>query len=319
MPGDNSMAKYCITGGAGFLGSNLVEELLKRKHEVVVIDNLATGRMCNLKPFLDKITFVQGSIIDLKLLKETFKGVDYVLHQAAIPSVQKSVENPQDSFNVNATGTLNVLIAARDNNVKKVVYAASSSAYGDREGKYKVETMMPLPMSPYAAAKVASEHLCQSFAQVYGLPTVCLRYFNVFGPRQDPTSHYSAVIPLFIKAVLDDKQPTIYGDGLQSRDFTFIANNVEANILAAENPDIKMGETINIATAQAINLIDLLKLINKELGKDVQPIFEEERAGDIKHSLADINKAKELLNYDVLVNFEDGLKKTIRWYADGNE
>ena len=310
------MARYVVTGGAGFIGSNIVEELLRRNHEVTVVDDLATGRASNLTEFKDKIDFVAGSIMDLELLQEVFKDKDYILHQAAIPSVPKSVENPQLSLSVNVMGTLNVLIAARDNKLKKVVYAASSSAYGDQEGDYKVETMLPKPMSPYATAKLTGEHLCQSFAKVYGLPTVCLRYFNVFGPRQDPNSYYSAVIPKFIKAVLKDEQPIIFGDGTQSRDFTFVMNNVRANILAAENEEVKMGEMMNIATGQAINLLDLLKLINKALGKDIGPKFEPPRKGDVKHSLADVSKAKHLIDYEPVISFEEGLKRSMEWYKD---
>jgi nucleoside-diphosphate-sugar epimerase len=243
------------------------------------------------------------------------RGVDYVLHQAALPSVPRSVADPAGVHAACATGTLNVLIAARDAHVKRFVYAASSSAYGDIEGDYKVETMPPCPLSPYAVSKLAGEQYCQVFYHVYGLETVALRYFNVFGPRQDPTSQYSAVIPLFMTAMLDDRRPTIFGDGTQSRDFTYIDNVVQGNLLACSADGARAaGQVMNLACGDRISLLDLVAALNRLLGKSLEPIFADPRPGDVKHSRADIGKARALLGYEPVVAFEDGLARTLTWF-----
>lgn len=304
-----------VTGGAGFIGSHLVERLLKEGHHVRVVDNLITGKRENLAHLEGDLEFHEVSITDGDVLKPIFQGADYVFHQAALPSVPRSIDDPLTTHNYNVTGTLNVLIAARDAGVKRVVYAASSSAYGDVEGQYKVETMSPRPMSPYGAAKLAGEYYCQAFTQVYGLETVSLRYFNVFGPRQDPTSQYAAVIPLFITLMLDGKRPVIYGDGLQSRDFTYIDNVVQGNWLAATAPGAA-GQMMNLATAGRISLLELVEKINARLGTSLQPVFTAERPGDIKHSRASIDKARQLLNYEPVVDFDTGLARTIAWYQN---
>jgi len=309
------MATYLVTGGAGFIGSNIVEELVKRNEEVIVIDDLSTGKIENIKPFLDKITFYKGSINDLKLLEKAMKDADIILHQAAIPSVPRSIDNPLMTNNANITGTLNVLETARNLGKRRVVYAASSSAYGDQPVAMKTETLNPNPMSPYAIQKLTGEYYCRVYHKIYGLETIALRYFNVFGPRQDPNSPYAAVIPLFIKAVMNNEQPVIYGDGLQSRDFTYVANNVHAVLLAAhtKNKDA-FGETINIALGNSVNLLQLLEKINKILCTDIRPVFRERRKGDVMHSLADISRAKKLLDYSPVVSFDEGLKLTIDYY-----
>ncbi|MBI4692192.1 MAG: SDR family oxidoreductase [Candidatus Terrybacteria bacterium] len=301
-----------ITGGAGFIGSNLIKELLGRGYQVCVIDNLSTGNIKNIEPFLNKIEFIEGDLIDLETVKNAVKGVDYILHQAAIPSVAHSIKNPLDSHNSNLNATLNVLLAAKENNVKKVIYASSSSIYGGSPELPKEENFPPNPLSFYALTKYAGEKYCQLFSKLCGLPTISLRYFNIFGPNQDPDSEYSAVIPKFIKLMLQGKQPVIYGDGEQTRDFTYIDNTVEANILAMES-DIS-GEVINIACGEMISLNQLVEIINKYLGKNIKPIYQDERAGDVKHSLADISKAKKLLGYKPIVMIEEGLKKLIDHY-----
>lgn len=303
---------YVVTGGAGFIGSNIVERLLKDGHQVRVVDNLMTGTLDNLA-HLSGYELHQVSITDKAALDAAFAGADYVLHQAALPSVPRSVENPLETHEICVTGTLNVLLAARDAGVKRVVYAASSSAYGDTIERYKTETLAPNPLSPYGVAKLAGEYYCRSFTEVYGLETVCLRYFNVFGPRQDPTSRYAAVIPLFITSMIDGQRPTIYGDGLQSRDFTFIDNVVHGNLLAATAPDAA-GQVMNLATGSSISLLDLAQKLNTMLHTDLQPIHAPERAGDIKHSQADISLARQLLAYEPVVDFEAGLAQTVNWY-----
>lgn len=303
---------YVVTGGAGFIGSNIVERLLKDGHQVRVVDNLLTGTLDNLA-HLSGYELHQVSITDKAALDAAFAGADYVLHQAALPSVPRSVENPLETHEICVTGTLNVLLAARDAGVKRVVYAASSSAYGDTNEPYKTETLAPNPLSPYGVAKLAGEYYCRSFTEVYGLETVCLRYFNVFGPRQDPTSRYAAVIPLFITSMIDGQRPTIYGDGLQSRDFTFIDNVVHGNLLAATAPDAA-GQVMNLATGSSISLLDLTRKLNTMLHTDLEPIHAPERPGDIKHSQADITLARQLLAYEPVVDFESGLAQTLNWY-----
>ncbi|RMF50514.1 MAG: SDR family oxidoreductase [Chloroflexota bacterium] len=307
------MATYLVTGGAGFIGSHLVDALLARGETVRVVDNFATGSREYIESVRDQIAFYEVDIADLDALREPMQGVDYVLHQAAIPSVPRSVADPRLTHDSCATGTLNVLIAARDAQVKRVIYAASSSAYGDIEGTYKREDMPPCPLSPYAVAKLVGEQYCQVFYNIYGLETVALRYFNVFGPRQDPNSPYSAVIPLFIKAMLAGAQPIVFGDGTQSRDFTYIENVVQGNLLACKADGRVAGKVINLACGESINLLDLIAAINTLLGTHIVPIFAEPRPGDVKHSCADIRLARELLGFTPSVSFEEGLRRTLAW------
>lgn len=311
---------YIVTGGAGFIGSHIAERLLKDGHRVRVIDNLLTGNPDNLTYLqsLDgDLEIHEVSIADLDKLQPIFAGVDYVFHQAALPSVPRSVESPLETHEHCVTGTLNVLIAARDNGIKRVVYAASSSAYGDQEGDFKVETMTPAPISPYGVAKLAGEYYLQAFYHSYGLETVALRYFNVFGARQDPNSAYAAVIPKFTALMLEGKQPMIYGDGTQSRDFTYIDNVVHGNLLATTAKDAP-GETINLATGGQIVLNELVDKLNVILGTDLAPIHADERQGDIKHSRADVDKAGELLGFEPLVSFDEGLRRTVDWYRQNH-
>jgi len=307
------MAIYLVTGGAGFIGSHIVEALVARGETVRVIDNFATGSRANMASFADKITLYEVDIRDLEALHPAFEGVDYVIHQAAIPSVPRSVADPVLTHETCATGVLNVLIAARDAKVKRVVYAGSSSAYGDIEGQFKREDMPPLPLSPYAAAKLAGEYYLQAFYTVYGLETVTLRYFNVFGPRQDPFSPYSAVIPLFMDAMLKGKQPTIFGDGKQSRDFTYVDNVVLGNLLACQADSRVAGKVINVACGESITLLDLIDGINSLLGTNIAPIFADPRPGDVRHSCADISLARELLGYTPQVGLIEGMARTLAW------
>lgn len=305
--------KVVITGGAGFIGSNLAEEVAK-DNVVIIIDDISTGKIENIKDLIKKenVNFVKGSITDLNILQRTFRNVDYVFHQAAIPSVPRSVKDPITTNEVNVKGTLNVLIASRDNNVKKVVYASSSSVYGDTPELPKRENMKTNPLSPYAITKLTGEYYCEIFSEIYGLSTISLRYFNVFGPKQDPLSEYAAVIPKFIKRVLENKPPIIYGDGEQTRDFTFVKDVVRANILAAES---KENGVFNIASGKRITINELAKKIMEILEKDMEPIYENPRKGDIRHSLADISKAK-VLSYKPEYNLENGLKHMIRWFLN---
>lgn len=307
---------YVVTGGAGFIGSHIAERLIKDGQAVRIIDNLLTGNPKNLdylKSLDGDLEIIEGSITDLDTLQTLCKGVDYVFHQAALPSVPRSVADPLETHQHCVTGTLNVLVAARDNDVKRVVYAASSSAYGDQEGDFKVETMPPAPISPYGVAKLAGEYYLQAFYHSYGLETVALRYFNVFGARQDPKSAYAAVIPKFITVMLKGEHPTIYGDGTQSRDFTYIDNVVHGNLLAS-TAKAAPGETINLATGGQIVLNDLVDKLNTILGTDIAPIHGEERKGDIKHSRAGVDKAGELLGFEPIVDFDEGLRRTVDWY-----
>lgn len=308
------MATYLVTGGAGFIGSNLVKKLLENGEEVRVLDDCSTGKIENLKPFLEKIEFIDGDFTNLQTAQQAVSGVDFVLHQGAIPSVPRSVDDPIKTNNANVLGTLNMLIASRDAGVKRFVYAASSSAYGDSPVMPKVETMPTAPKSPYAIQKLTGEYYCQIFFTLYGLETVCLRYFNVFGPNQDPTSVYSAVIPLFIKKMQAGESPIIYGDGETSRDFTFVDNNVDAVLRACVAPKDCAGEVINVACGYEVSLNQLVEKINIELGTHITPVYKDERKGDVKHSLADISKAERLLGYRPVVSFEEGLKKTIKFY-----
>lgn len=306
---------YVVTGGAGFIGCNIVRELVKRDKRVKVIDNLATGIQDNIADLKDRIEFIKGSITDLDLLQREFNGVDYVLHQAALPSVPRSIADPIASNQANIDGTLNVLVAARDMRVKRVVFAASSSVYGNAQAEFKSEDLPVAPLSPYALTKYAGEVYCRLFTDIYGLETVALRYFNVFGPYQNPQSEYTAVIPSFITSMLRGEPPVIYGDGEQSRDFTYVANNVEANILAAESAE-GSGEVLNIACGASISLNHLVALINRELNISIMPIYQPARKGDIKNSLASITKARELIGYVPRVLFEEGLRQTIAWYKE---
>ena len=307
--------KYLVTGGAGFIGSNIVKELLRQGQEVRALDNFATGKRENILPLLknSKLTLIEGDLRSFHIARAAVKGVDYILHQGALPSVPRSINDPITSNDVNVLGTLNILEAAREFGVKRVVCASSSSIYGNSETLPKVETMPVNPMSPYALTKYAQERYCQIFHQLYGLETVSLRYFNVFGPNQDPTSQYSAVIPKFIRLIQQEREPIIYGDGLQSRDFTFVENNVWANIQAC-TAEKAAGEVINIACGERYTLLDLVRMINEIMGKNVEPRFEPERPGDVKHSLAGIEKAKQLLGYEVRVDFRAGLQQTIEFF-----
>jgi UDP-glucose 4-epimerase len=308
------MASYLITGIAGFIGSSLARELLRRGEQVRGVDNFSTGKRENLAEILGQIDFREADLLDLDAMKQACAGVDYVLHQAAIPSVPKSVLDPIASNRANADGTLNVLVAARDAKVKRVVFASSSSIYGDTPTLPKHEGMTPDPISPYAVAKLASERYMISFYRCYGLETVALRYFNIFGPRQDPSSPYSGVLAKFIAQMLGGKQPTIFGDGEQSRDFTYIDNTVEANLLACKAPTQVAGKVFNVATGHRVTLNETFKLLQALTSYSGSPNYGAERGGDIKHSLADISAAEKHLGYTPKVNFEDGLRKTVDWY-----
>ena len=309
------MAKYLVTGAAGFIGSSLVRALLERDEQVRGIDNFSTGRRENLAEVIKKIEFREADILDLDAMHSACKGVDYVLHQAAIPSVPKSVLDPIGSNRANTDGTVNVLVAARDAKVRRVVYAASSSAYGDTPTLPKHEGMNPNPISPYAVAKLASELYMISFFRCYGLETVCLRYFNIFGPRQDPSSPYSGVLAKFSMQMLRGDQPTIFGDGETSRDFTYIDNAVSANLLACSAPATECaGRVFNCATGDRTTLNETFEALKELTGYKGNVKYEAERGGDIKHSLADISLAQKHLGYKVLVNFEDGLRRTVEWY-----
>src|SRR5438445_3470424 len=309
------MSTYLITGVAGFIGSSLARAVLEQGDKVRGVDNFATGKLENLQEILHQIDFREADILDLDAMNEACKGVDYVLHQAAIPSVPKSVLDPLGSNRANVDGTVNVLVAARDAKVKRVVYAASSSAYGDTPTLPKHEAMKPDPISPYAVAKLASEHYLISFYRCYQLETVALRYFNIFGPRQDPSSPYSGVLAKFITLMLRGEQPTIFGDGEQSRDFTYIDNAVEANLLACKAPAAQAaGQVFNVATGRRVTLNETFKLLQALTAYTGQPKYGPAPGGDIKHSLADISKAEVHLRYRPKVNFEEGLRRTVDWY-----
>jgi UDP-glucose 4-epimerase len=309
------MATCLITGVAGFIGSALARAVLAQGDQVRGIDNFATGKRENLGEILAQIDFRQVDLLDLEALREACVEVDYVLHEAAIPSVPKSVLDPLGSNRANVDGTVNLLVAARDAKVKRVVYAASSSAYGDTPTLPKREDMTPNPISPYAVAKLASEHYMISFYRCYGLETVCLRYYNVFGPRQDPTSPYSGVLAKFITLMLQGEAPTIFGDGTQSRDFTYIDNTVEANLLAAKAPAAEVaGRVFNVATGRRVDLNEMFRALKKLTGYSGEAQYGPERGGDIKHSLADIAQAEKHLGYQPKVDFEEGLRRTVEWY-----
>lgn len=308
------MPVYVVTGGGGFIGSHIVEELLRRKQTVKIIDNFSTGKRENIKPFERDVDVLEADIAETSDLKRFLSGADFVIHQAAIPSVPKSILDPLKSHHANVDGTLALLIACRDAGVRRVVYASSSSLYGDSPTLPKHERMMPKPLSPYGAQKLFGEIYCQVFTRAYGLETVSLRYFNVFGPRQDATSQYSGVLALFIPAVLGGRSPTIHGDGLQSRDFTYVQNVVEANLLACTAEKVA-GEAFNIACGDRITVNSMFQQITGIAGKEIAPVYDAPRPGDIKHSQADITKAREQLGYEPRVHFDEGLRRTIEWYA----
>ena len=307
------MELYLVTGGAGFIGGHIAERLIREGKKVRVFDNLLTGRRENLDGFINDIEFIEADLRDEGAIKSAMKGVDYVFHEAALPSVARSVEEPQLAAEINIGGTINLLEAARLEGVKRVIFAGSSSVYGDSPTLPKHERMEPNPLSPYAVNKLCGEYFLRLYWQIHKLPTVTLRYFNVFGPRQDPASEYAAVIPKFITAILKDKQPVIYGDGLQSRDFTFVENVVEANLLAAKAKNVE-GKIFNIACGEQTNLLELVDTINALLNKKIAPVLDAERPGDIKHSLADVSAANKALGYTSAVTLRTGLEKTIEYY-----
>lgn len=307
---------YLITGGAGFIGSHTAEKIVENGDHVKIIDDLSTGFLKNIDPILKsnskQVKFIKGSITDLKLLKEECRGIDYIIHLAALTSVPRSIDKPLSSNRINIDGHLNVLIAARDKNVKRVVFSSSAAIYGNSKPLLKSENITPDPLSPYAVGKIAGEYYMKIFYSLYGLETVCLRYFNIFGSRKDPNSPYATAIPKFIKSMLSSKSPTIFGDGKQSRDFTHIDNIVGANLLACSSEKAP-GEVINVACGKSVNLLSVVDVINDALGKNIKPKFAKARPGDIYQSCADISKAKEILNYEPKVNFSEGIADTVKW------
>ncbi|MBI4543851.1 MAG: SDR family oxidoreductase [Gemmatimonadetes bacterium] len=305
--------RYLVTGGAGFIGSHLAEELVNAGHRVVVLDDFSTGTRENLATVLEALELVEGSIVDPEVCARASAGADVVFHQAALPSVPRSVREPHTTHEVNATGTLNLLVAARDAGVRRVVYAGSSSAYGNAPELPKREDMEAAPLSPYAASKLAGEMYCRAFYEAYGLETVVLRYFNVFGPRQDPASQYAAVVPRFVSAALAGAPPVIYGDGEQTRDFTFVANVVRANLQAAAAAGVG-GEIFNIASGERISVNELWRRIRELTGAELEPVHEPPRAGDVRDSLASLDKA-ERLDYQPAVGLSEGLERTIEFFA----
>jgi len=309
------MEKYLVTGGAGFIGSNICRELVSQGCFVRVLDNLLTGKKSNLAGIIDRVEFVEADMGDPAVARAAMKGIDVVLHQGALPSVPRSVDDPAATHRHCVDATFTLLLAARDMGIKRFVYAASSSAYGDTPRLPKIETMLPMPLSPYAVGKLVGEHYCSVFYKVFGLETISLRYFNVFGPHQDPASQYAAAIPAFVMAILKDKPPTIYGDGEQSRDFTYVDNVVHANLLAARAKHTA-GEAINIACGQAVTLNEIVAMINTSVGKNVKPVYTDRRAGDVMHSLADIKLARKLIGFKPRVSFEQGLQKAVAWYRE---
>ncbi|HET8674588.1 MAG TPA: SDR family oxidoreductase [Blastocatellia bacterium] len=304
---------YLVTGGAGFIGSHIAERLLRDGHNVRVLDNFVAGKEENLKQIGGEVDLVRGDIRDRQVLSDAMKGVYVVFHEAALGSVPRSVADPMTTHDVNITGTLNVLLAARDAGVRRVVYASSSSVYGETKELPKVEEIKPEPLSPYALSKLAGEHYIKIFNHVYGFEAVSLRYFNIFGPRQDPDSQYAAVIPRFVTALQTGKQPVIYGDGMQSRDFTYVENVVEANLLASEVENVA-GGVYNIACGGRFTLLELLGKLKQIIGSDIDPIHEPARAGDVRDSQAGIEAATEALGYSVKVDFDEGLRRTVEWF-----
>lgn len=306
-------SKYLVTGGAGFIGSHLVENLVKQGHDVRVLDSFLTGKKENIAEFLDEIDLIEGDIRDLNTCARALEGVDFVLHQAALPSVPRSIEDPVLTNEINIKGTLNLLLASKQNKVQRFVFASSSSVYGDDEILPKREGVEGVPLSPYAVTKLVGEKYCQVFSRVFGLSTISLRYFNIFGPRQDPYSQYAAVVPLFITKIIEGERPVIFGDGEQSRDFTYVANIVEANGLAIEAPEIS-GEIINVACGDKTTVNQLFESVRQILQNDIDPIHQDPRPGDIRHSFADITKAREVLKYEPKISLSEGLQETIQWY-----
>ncbi len=322
------MDKFLVTGGAGFIGSNICRRLVEEGCFVRVVDNLLTGKKSNLADIIDKIEFIKADMGSASVARSVMKDIDVVLHHGALPSVPRSVDDPAATHKHCIDATFTLLLAARDAGIKRFVYASSSAAYGDtptppkagliqsRASPWpKVETMAPQPLSPYAVGKLVGEYYCSVFFNVFGLETISLRYFNVFGPYQDPTSQYAAAIPAFVTAILKDQPPTIYGDGEQSRDFTYVDNVVEANLLAARAKQTK-GEVINIACGESVTVNEIIDMINEILGKDIKPIYAPARPGDVKHSLADITLAKELIGFKPIVGFKEGLRMAIDWYRE---
>jgi nucleoside-diphosphate-sugar epimerase len=307
--------RFVVTGGAGFIGSHIVELLVTTGHEVVVLDNLLTGHIENITPWIDSVELVEGSITNLRTCAKAFKGADFVLHQAAVPSVPRSVRDPITTHEANVTGTLNVLLAAYDAGVKRVVYAASSSAYGNTAVLPKHEHMTPQPLSPYAASKLAGEAYLRVFHETYGLETVALRYFNVFGPRQDPTSQYSAAIPRFISAALSGTPPTIYGGGEQTRDFTYVTNVVHANMLACEAPPEALGQVFNVGCGERISVNRLWQRIRELTGGTVEAEYSSARAGEVRDSVASLEKIQRVLGYEPLVDLDEGLGLTVEFFT----
>jgi len=306
------MRTFLVTGGAGFVGSHIVEALLARGDRVRILDDFSTGHRSNI-PAHEAVEVIEGTLLDAAALERAVQGVDCIFHEAALASVPRSIEKPLDTHAACVTGTVMLLAAAQKAAVRRLVYAASSSAYGDKATSSKRETDLPGPLSPYAAAKLAGEFYCQAFASSFGIETVALRYFNVFGPRQDPNSPYSAVIPLFVTALLAGRQPVIYGDGRQSRDFTYVANVVHGNLLAADANNVS-GQVFNVANGRSTSLLELIALLNKYLGTRVEPVFQLPRTGDVRESLADISAARRGLGYEAQVDFEVGLRRTIAFY-----
>ncbi len=305
--------RFLVTGGAGFIGSNICRRLVAEGCFVRVVDNLLTGKRANLAPIMDKIEFIEADMGVPEVARAVVQGIDVILHEGALPSVPRSVDDPAATHQHCVDATFTLLLAARDAHVKRFVYAASSSAYGDTPTLPKVETMAPNPLSPYAVGKLVGEYYCSVFAKVFGLETIALRYFNVFGPHQDPASQYAAAIPAFVTAILRDQPPTIYGDGEQSRDFTYVDNVVQANLLAARAKETH-GEVVNIACGEAVTVNAIVDRINQLLGKHVKPIYAPARAGDVKHSLADITAARKLIGFEPVVLFREGLEESIDWY-----
>ena len=312
------MRTFLVTGGAGFIGSHIATALVERGDKVRVLDNLSTGHLDNLAHLADRIEFIEGDLLDVDKITRAVQDVDCIFHEAALASVPRSVKAPLDTNAACVTGTVTLLDAARRAGVRRLVYAASSSLYGDKPTSSKRETDLPDPISPYGAAKLAAEYYCRYFTATYGFETVALRYFNVFGPRQDPGSPYSAVIPLFITAILDNRQPVIFGNGLQSRDFTYIANVVHGNLLAADAEGVA-GRSFNVAASRSVTLLEMLAMLNKYLGTNVEPEFAEPRPGDILESLADISAARTAMNYEPQVGFEEGISRSIDYYRSLKE
>lgn len=307
--------RYLVTGGAGFIGSHLVEHLVREGHQVVVLDNFSTGKWENLEAVLDRIELIEGSIVDAATCTRACRGVDFVLHQAALASVPRSMQDPVATHHANVTGTLNVLLAARKAGVRRVVYAASSSAYGNTTELPKHEGMVPRPLSPYAVSKLAGEHYCRALHASFGIETVALRYFNIFGARQDPTSQYAAVVPKFIVAAQSNQGPVIFGDGEQTRDFTYVANAVSANMLACAAPVAACGEVFNVGCGSRITVNQLWTRIASLLDCDKQPHYVPARAGDVRDSLASLDKSRKLVGYSPVVTIDEGLRRTVEWYT----